>query len=141
MVAPLIDYLHPADAKGRDEFCLYLGCQDADLADGEGWGSETLTDLSSHCGTHADAPLHSGSRSAGQPARTIADIALDELSRPGLVLDMRPCAKLGREIIIETLDSAWPQPVSGSRWAMPCSSAMARSATRCRIPSSSDSRA
>jgi len=105
VVAPLIDYLHPADAKGRDEFCLYLGCQDADLADGEGWGSETLTDLSSHCGTHADAPLHSGSRSAGQPARTITDIALDELLRLGLVLEVRRYAKLGQEITIEMLDS------------------------------------
>jgi kynurenine formamidase len=106
VVAPLIDYLHPADAKGRDEFCLYLGCQHADLADGEGWGSEVLTDLSSHCGTHVDAPLHSGSRTAGQPARTITDIALDELFRPGLVLDVRRWAKLGQEITIEMLDSA-----------------------------------
>lgn len=105
VVAPAIEYLHPA-GKGRDEFCLYLGCHHDDLADGEGWGAEVLTDLSSHCGTHVDAPLHSGSRIAGKPARTITDIALDELYRPGLVLDVRPWARAGEEITVEMLDAA-----------------------------------
>jgi kynurenine formamidase len=106
VVAPKIEYLHPAGQAGRDEFCLYLGCHHSDLPDGEGWGAEHVTDMSSHCGTHVDAPLHSGSRSAGKPARTITDIALDELFRPGLVLDVRPWAKLGEEITIEMLDAA-----------------------------------
>jgi kynurenine formamidase len=106
VVAPVIEYLHPAQQAGRDEFCRYLGCSHDDLADGEGWGAEVLNDLSSHCGTHVDAPLHSGSRVAGRPARTITDIALDELFRPGLVLDVRPWAKLGEEITIEMLDAA-----------------------------------
>jgi kynurenine formamidase len=106
VVAPAIEYLHPAQQAGRDEFCLYLGCNQDDLADGEGWGAEVLNDLSSHCGTHVDAPLHSGSRVAGRPSRTITDIALDELFRPGLVLDVRPWAKLGEEITIEMLDAA-----------------------------------
>jgi kynurenine formamidase len=106
VIAPAIEYFHPAEQKARDEFCRYLGCQHDDLADGEGWGAEILTDLSSHCGTHVDAPLHSGSRIAGRPARTITDIALDELYRPGLVLDVRPRAKGGEEITIEMLDAA-----------------------------------
>ncbi len=63
VVAPAIEYLHPAE-KGRDAFCAYLGCKHEDLPDGEGWGEEVLTDMSSHCGTHVDAPLHSGSRIA-----------------------------------------------------------------------------
>lgn len=106
VVAPAIEYLHPAGQKGRDEFCRYLGCHHGDLVDGEGWGNEVLTDLSSHCGTHVDAPLHSGSRIAGAPARTITDIALDELYRPGLVLDVRPWAKSAEEITVEMLDAA-----------------------------------
>lgn len=69
VVAPAIEYLHPAEQKGRDEFCAYLGCRHEDLPDGEGWGSEVLTDMSSHCGTHVDAPLHSGSRIGGQIGR------------------------------------------------------------------------
>jgi kynurenine formamidase len=106
VVAPAIEYLHPASRAGRDEFCRYLGCNHDDLPGGEGWGAEVLTDLSSHCGTHVDAPLHSGSRTAGRPARTITDIALEELYRPGLVLDVRPWARLGAEITIEMLDAA-----------------------------------
>jgi kynurenine formamidase len=106
VVAPAIEYLHPAGQKGRDEFCRYLGCSHEDLADGEGWGAEVLNDLSSHCGTHVDAPLHSGSRIEGKPARTITDIGLDELFRPGLVLDVRPWVKAGEEITIEMLDAA-----------------------------------
>ncbi len=106
VVAPAIEYFHPAEAKGRDEFCAYLGCTHDDLPDGEGWGAEVLTDMSSHCGTHVDAPLHSGSRIGGQRARTITDIGLDELFRPGLVLDVRPWAQPAQEITPEMLDLA-----------------------------------
>jgi kynurenine formamidase len=105
VVAPKIDYFHPKE-KGADEFCKYLGCTHDDLPDGEGWGSELLSDMSSHCGTHVDAPLHSASRIAGASARTITDIDLGELYRPGLVLDVRPWAKLGEEITITMLDAA-----------------------------------
>jgi kynurenine formamidase len=105
MVAPAIEYFHPAE-KGAEEFCRYLGCTHDDLPGGEGWGAELMTDMSTHCGTHVDAPLHSGSQIAGAPARTITDIALEELYRPGLVLDVRPWAKLGEEITIEMLDKA-----------------------------------
>jgi kynurenine formamidase len=105
VVAPVIEYYHPRE-KGADEFCRYLGCTHDDLTEGEGWGSEILTDMSSHCGTHVDAPLHSGSKIAGAAARTITDIGLEELYRPGLVLDIRPWAKLGEEITVEMLDAA-----------------------------------
>jgi len=105
VVAPKIDYQHPRE-KGADEFCKYLGCTHDDLPDGEGWGSEILSDMSSHCGTHVDAPLHSASRIAGAPARTITDIDLSELYRPGLVLDVRPWVKAGEEITITMLDAA-----------------------------------
>ncbi len=105
VVAPAIDYYHPAH-KGADEFCRYMGCTHDDLPDGEGWGAELMTDMSTHCGTHVDAPLHSGSQIAGQPARTITDIELDELYRPGMVLDVRPWAQLGQHITPKMLDDA-----------------------------------
>lgn len=105
VVAPLIEYLHPT-TKGADDFCRYLGCTHDELPGGEGWGAEMLTDMSSHCGTHVDAPLHSASQIEGAPARTITDIDLEELYRPGLVLDVRPWAKLGEAITIEMLDAA-----------------------------------
>jgi kynurenine formamidase len=105
VVSPKIEYFHPKE-KGADEFCKYMGCTHDDLTDGEGWGAEILTDMSSHCGTHVDAPLHSASRIAGAPARTITDIDLGELYRPGLVLDVRPWAKPGEEITVAMLDAA-----------------------------------
>ena len=61
VVAPAIEYLHPAD-KGRDAFCAYLGCTHDDLPDGEGWGEEVLTDMSSHCGTRSACASTSGKR-------------------------------------------------------------------------------
>ncbi|ATQ42923.1 cyclase family protein [Caulobacter mirabilis] len=106
VVAPTIEYLHPAEAGGKNEFCLSLGCRHEDLPDGEGWGAERLSDMSTHCGTHVDAPLHSGSRIAGKAARTITDIGLEELYRPAMVLDVRAWAKGGEPITIEMLDRA-----------------------------------
>jgi kynurenine formamidase len=103
--SPAIEYLHPAKG-GAEEFCRYLGCTHDDLPDGEGWGSENLSDMSSHCGTHVDAPLHSGSKIMGLLARTITDIPLEELFRPGIVLDVRPWAKNNEEITVEMLDMA-----------------------------------
>lgn len=106
VVAPRIDYLNPADNAGKDEFCASLGCSHEDLPDGEGWGSEHLNDFNSHCGTHVDAPLHSGSHCEGKPARTISDIDLGELFRPGMVLDVRPWACGGEYITPDMLDRA-----------------------------------
>ena len=105
VVSPAIEYAHPAK-QGAEEFCKYLGCTHDDLPDGEGWGEELLTDMSSHCGTHVDAPLHSGSRIMGLLARTITDIPLEELYRPGIVLDVRPWVQPMQEITIEMLDAA-----------------------------------
>ena len=102
--SPQIDYLHPSAAAGRASFCAAFGCNEEDLP--EGWGVEQLSGLSSHCGTHVDAPLHSGSTSEGRPARTITDISLEELFRPGIVLDVRPWARGGEAISIEALDAA-----------------------------------
>lgn len=105
VIAPAITYTSP-NGTGREEFCRFLGCSLEDLPDGEGWGSEVLTDLNSHCGTHVDAPLHYGSRCEGKPARTITDIDVNELFCPGLVLDVRPWAKPAEHITIKMLDDA-----------------------------------
>lgn len=106
VVAPRIDYLRPGERAGKDEFCASLGCSHDELPDSEGWGNEHLNDFNSHCGTHVDAPLHSGSRCAGEPARTIDQIDLQELYRPGMVLDLRPWAVGGEYITPAMLDAA-----------------------------------
>ena len=106
VISPAIDYHHPAE-KGADEFCRYLGCNHADLPEGEGWGAELMTDMSTHCGTHVDAPLHSGSKIAGAAgAHHHRYRAWMNSIVPGLVLDVRPWVKPCEEITIEMLDAA-----------------------------------
>ncbi|MDT7570210.1 MAG: hypothetical protein QOE05_384, partial [Actinomycetota bacterium] len=55
--------------------------------DGEAWAVERAT-ISTHSGTHVDAPYHYAATSAGEPARTIDDVPLRWCFGPGVVLDM-----------------------------------------------------
>ena len=104
-ISPLIDSWSPAD-RGRDRMMGIFGCSADDLPDREGWGEDTLTRMNTHCGTHVDAPLHSGRTIEGKPARTISDIGLEELFRPGLVLDLRPYVEPASKISIKALETA-----------------------------------
>lgn len=105
VVAPDITYAHPTGA-GRQEFARAMACRVEDLPDGEGWGSETLDGFSSHLGTHVDAPLHYGSTCEGRPARTITDIALDELWCEAIVLDLREHCRPNTVIPVAALEAA-----------------------------------
>jgi kynurenine formamidase len=61
--------------------------------------------ITTHLGTHVDAPLHYGTICEGKPARTISDIALEELYVDAIVLDLREAAP--REgIPVEALEAA-----------------------------------
>lgn len=104
VIVPEVEFHHPAGA-GADAVCASFGCTREDLPDGEGWGSETLR-FSSHLGTHVDAPLHYGSICEGKPARTITDIALEELFVDGFVLDLRERAEPGKAIEVDALEAA-----------------------------------
>jgi kynurenine formamidase len=104
VMVPQIEYQRPAH-EGVDAMCAQFGCEKADLPDGEGWGAEQLK-LHSHLGTHVDAPLHYGSTCEGKPARTITDIALEELYCDGLVLDLRGLCEPGEGIAIGALQTA-----------------------------------
>jgi kynurenine formamidase len=68
--------------------------------------SKNLPNKTHRGGTHVDAPLHSGTQCEGEPARTIDQIDLNELYRPGMVLDLRPWAKGGEYITPNMLDRA-----------------------------------
>lgn len=60
-----------------------------DLPDGEGWAVEKVI-LSTHNGTHLDAPYHYRSKTAdGGKAMTIDEVPLDWCFRPGVKLDFR----------------------------------------------------
>lgn len=67
----------------------FPGLQPSDLPDGEAWAVERI-ELSTHNGTHLDAPWHFASTmNRGERAATIDEIPLDWCFRPGVKLDFR----------------------------------------------------
>lgn len=104
VLVPEVEYTHPSD-RGAAVMAHLFGCSTDDLPDGEGWGEERLT-ISSHLGTHVDAPLHYGSTCEGQPARTIEQIELSELYAEAIVLDVRAAATPGEGISVDALRDA-----------------------------------
>lgn len=68
---------------------LFPGLKESDLLDGEAWASE-FVHLTTHSGTHMDAPWHFASTMAnGVPARTIDQVPLEWCMQPGVKLDFR----------------------------------------------------
>lgn len=104
VLVPSIDHIAP-DAAGADIMCAIFQCSREDLPDGEGWGDDALQ-LSSHLGTHVDAPLHYGSTCEGRPARTVDEIGIDELFCDGVVLDLRGATEPSGGIAVEALERA-----------------------------------
>ncbi|QIE54954.1 cyclase family protein [Pikeienuella piscinae] len=67
----------------------FPGLTAADLPGGDGWAVEKLT-LSSHNGTHLDAPYHHHSTmNDGERAITIDEVPLEWCLNPGVKLDFR----------------------------------------------------
>ena len=68
---------------------LFPGLKESDLPRGEGWAIEHIS-LTTHNGTHMDAPYHYNSYdAAGNPMPTIDQMPLDWYFRPGVKLDFR----------------------------------------------------
>ena len=104
VMVPDIEYQRPG-FEGADAVCANFGCTKEDLPDGEGWGAERLH-INTHLGTHVDAPLHYGTMCEGKPARTITDIALQELYADAIVLDLRGMVKPNEGIEVAALKQA-----------------------------------
>jgi hypothetical protein len=102
-LVPQVEPIRPW-GEGAKIMCGIFGCDRHQLPAGEGWGDEGLS-FTSHLGTHVDAPLHYGSTCEGAPARTISDIALDELYVEAIVLDLRGSAP-GGGIAVDALRAA-----------------------------------
>jgi kynurenine formamidase len=64
-----------------------FGLDKEDWPTGHSWAVETVT-LSTHSGTHVDAPYHYGPASGGKPAQTIDQVPLRWCYGDGVVLDM-----------------------------------------------------
>jgi kynurenine formamidase len=68
---------------------LFPGLRKEDLPDGEGWAIENIK-LSTHNGTHLDAPYHFASTmNRGERAITIDEVPLEWCLQPGVKLDFR----------------------------------------------------
>lgn len=103
-LVPSIEAVRPAD-EGAEVMAAIFGCEPSQLPGGEGWGDERLK-VTTHLGTHVDAPLHYGSTCEGAPARTISDIRLDELFVDTIVLDLRDRCQAGEGIEVAALEAA-----------------------------------
>ncbi|ABD54955.1 cyclase family protein [Jannaschia sp. CCS1] len=88
IMLPQIDYFTHAQTAGQVA-SFFPGLTEADLPGGEGWAVETLT-VSTHNGTHLDAPYHHHSTmDGGKPSATIDEVPLEWCLRPGVKLDFR----------------------------------------------------
>ena len=87
-MTPSITYVaHGATAAGIAAF--FPGLKAADLPGGEGWAIEMLA-LSTHTGTHLDAPWHFHSTmDGGKRAITIDEVPLEWCFNPAVKLDFR----------------------------------------------------
>jgi hypothetical protein len=90
--APKIQYFtHENTFEQIEPF--FPGLKKEDLPDGEGWAVE-LVNLSTHNGTHLDAPYHFHSTmdnalGSKKPAIAIHDVPLEWCFQPGVKLDFR----------------------------------------------------
>ncbi|MGN6464437.1 MAG: cyclase family protein, partial [Rhizobiaceae bacterium] len=93
----------PADPPGQDLSVTYIdhqqslegmlkffpGLKAEDLPDGQGWAVERVN-LSTHNGTHLDAPWHyHPTQDRGKPAMRIDEVPLEWCFQPGVKLDFR----------------------------------------------------
>jgi kynurenine formamidase len=103
IIAPEIDYVD--HAKGAQIMQFLFQCPNSDLPSGEGWAEEDLK-ISSHLGTHVDAPWHYGSTCEGKPAKTVDEIPLEELFCDAVVLDLSHKKGSGAPIEVSDLQAA-----------------------------------
>ncbi|HVE52166.1 MAG TPA: cyclase family protein [Ramlibacter sp.] len=88
MQTPHIAYVnHKESVPGLLSF--FPGLKAEDLPDGEAWAVEQVT-ISTHNGTHLDAPYHYHSTmNRGERAMTIDEVPLEWCFQPGVKLDFR----------------------------------------------------
>src|SRR5699024_25745 len=73
--------------------------------DGKAWATEQVS-LSTHTGTHADAPFHYWDKTGNKPAKTIDEVPLDWFYGDGVKLDFtwkKPGTTISKNEIIQAL--------------------------------------
>ncbi|MFA6221399.1 MAG: cyclase family protein [Desulfomonilaceae bacterium] len=88
LMIPRIDYVD--HAQGADQMTEFFpGLRKDQLPEGMGWAMEFLT-LTTHSGTHLDAPFHyHPTMDKGKKALTIDEVPLDWCFNDGVLLDFR----------------------------------------------------
>ncbi len=71
---------------GAMQAAAMFGVRESDFPESKAWAVEAVT-LSTHSGTHLDAPYHYGETCEGKPARTIDQVPLEWCFSDGVVLD------------------------------------------------------
>ena len=88
---PLLPKIEYVDHQGgiQELLAMFPGLSIDDMPGQEAWAAERL-DITTHSGTHMDAPWHYASTTdGGKPAYGIDEIPLDWCLRPGVKLDFR----------------------------------------------------
>lgn len=99
-----VDITYNSHNAGAEFLCQFLGCTKNDLPGGIGCATEKIS-LTSHSGTHIDAPWHYYPVSEGKKARTIDEMPLEWFFSNGVILDMRHKSK-GAAITVHDISKA-----------------------------------
>ena len=100
---PQITYKGHED--GAQRLGRLAGVDPSDFPDGMGLATEQVT-LTTHSGTHVDAPYHYGPESGGEESPTIDQVPLEWCFGPGVRLDFRhkePGTEISRADVEEAL--------------------------------------
>lgn len=81
---PQIEY--ESHEQGAEQAASILGLEKSDFPDEKAWAVETVT-LTTHTGTHIDAPWHYATTSEGKKARTIDELPLEWFYGDGVLFD------------------------------------------------------
>jgi len=83
-----VDIKYRTHEQGAQDMLPAFDCKLEDLPGRGGWSVETLT-LTTHDGTHVDAPWHYAPVSEGKKAHSIDEMPIEWFYGNGVVLDMR----------------------------------------------------
>ncbi|MBX9725417.1 MAG: cyclase family protein [Candidatus Obscuribacterales bacterium] len=100
IISPEVEFVD--HAAGAEIMQAIFNCSKSDLPCGEGWAEENLS-ISSHLGTHVDAPWHYGSTCDGEKAKTVDQIPLESLYCNAFKLDFTSKKASGSAITVDDL--------------------------------------